>query len=130
MFFDCIENKKIYYEEKIFNLGDNIWYLPDFHFVCDENLWDSADFFIEIKPMGGATKLAIKKCKRLASFSKTLVMLIQGFPNEHKVTFFEYNEDKVVKKKADNFWNKFENLKEHAERASSYHFTSRFDKIR
>jgi hypothetical protein len=62
------------YEKEGFDLGDGIYYLPDF-WINDTHCW------IEIKPTK-PSKEEIEKCRRLADNTEWFVMLLPGTPSE------------------------------------------------
>lgn len=74
------------YEDEGFDLGDGLWYLPDF-FVEEWDCW------IEIKGKKPIEE-EIVKCARLAEGSNKLVLLVAGSPavNEYNITVFNSDD--------------------------------------
>jgi len=78
------------YEPEGYDLGDGLWYLPDFYLP-------EIDTFIEIKPTGDASDIEKKKCFKLAVGTKKPVVMFCGVPPfccastyEHDANIFAY----------------------------------------
>ena len=88
MYFESLPCS-FYYEPEGFNFG-SVWYLPDFQviFPVCKGLEGAWEYYVEIKPTGGVSDEAIKKCELLCNNYGGNVVLLEGFPAEHIAYFF------------------------------------------
>lgn len=82
VFFDAL-GVKWEYEKEGYDLGDGIWYLPDFWFP-------EYGFYGEVKPDKTMTNEELEKAKRLCRMSKRSVFMFKGIPS------FGFDEERVA----------------------------------